>query len=405
MQWWNDLIDWTSSETGWRVLSGAVIPFVAILVAGIIAALIGRGAVKRIVAHQEREARNAAVAGLVSAARKAASWGSLGHDERAYADHLAEDADIRLRLLPIAGAPVAADWAKHEIADIKKNSSTFTSHADNSLAEFRDRMLEWQARPNRARKLFKSDLERWKFDSPDPDADLITRQQEWNADRVDSSRAPEPAPTPTTTSLRPAQPSVTPAQPSVTPAQPSASPAQRSTIPQQPSADPARSSVHPGQADGTAMAPTSGHDATVPIGDDATRPYSDGETTPIRPTLGSPAFRAPAVSPGSNGGGWSASRDADNDDVVDDVRIGGADRPGPDDRAASGDRSPVRDEQDRRDASPRAHGFGSTTTTTDPRGAADGTAVPADADETSGTPYANPVSASELRRRADSDDE
>ncbi|WIB27358.1 hypothetical protein [Curtobacterium sp. MCSS17_015] len=398
MQWWNDLIDWTSSDTGWRVLSGAVIPFVAILVAGIIAALIGRGAVKRIVAHQEREARNAAVAGLVSAARKAVSWGSLGHDERAYADHLAEDADIRLRLLPIAGAPVAADWAKHEIADIKKNSSTFTSHADNSLAEFRDRMLEWQARPNRARKLFKSDLERWKFDSPDPDADLITRQQEWNADRVDSSRAPEPAPTPTTTSLRPAQPNVTPAQPS-------ASPAQRSTIPQQPSAGPARSSVHPGQADVTAMAPTSGHDATVPIGDDATRPYSDGETTPIRPTLGSPAFRAPAVSPGSNGGGWSASRDADNDDVVDDVRIGGADRPGPDDRAASGDRSPVRDEQDRRDASPRAHGFGSTTTTTDPRGAADGTAVPADADETSGTPYANPVSASELRRRADSDDE
>lgn len=171
MQWWNDLNDWTSSDAGWRVLSGAIIPFVAIVVAGIVAALIGRAATKRVVALQEREAKNAAVAGLVSAARKAANWGSLGHDERSYADHLAEDADIRLRLLPVAGAPIAANWAQHEIADIKKNSSTFSFQAEQSLSEFRDRILEWQARPARARKLFKSDLERWKFDSPDPDAE------------------------------------------------------------------------------------------------------------------------------------------------------------------------------------------------------------------------------------------
>jgi hypothetical protein len=359
MQWWNDLIDWTSSDTGWRVLSGAVIPFVAIIVAGIIAALIGRGAAKRVVAHQEREARNAAVAGLVSAARKAANWGSLGHDERAYADHLAEDADIRLRLLPIAGAPVAADWAKHEIADIKKNSSTFTSQADNSLAEFRDRMLEWQARPNRARKLFKSDLERWKFDAPDPDADLIKRQQEWNADKADSARAPEPAPTPTTTSLRPAQPSVTPSAPATSP---------------------------------------SGQDATVPISDNVTRPYSEGETTPIRPTLGSPAFRAPvatpaAPTPAATTPGWSASRDADNDDAVDDVRIDTAGRP------ESADRSPAqRDEQSARNDLP-APRDGRTL---------DGDQVRddqgTDAAEPSPVSYANPVSASELRRRADDDE-
>ncbi len=122
-------------------------------------------ATKRVVALQEREAKNAAVAAIISAARKAATWGSLGHDERAYADHLAEDADVRLRLLPVSGSPMAANWAQHEIADIKKNSSTFSFQAEQSLAEFRDRLLEWQARPNRARKLFKSDLERWKFES------------------------------------------------------------------------------------------------------------------------------------------------------------------------------------------------------------------------------------------------
>ncbi|PYY40093.1 hypothetical protein [Curtobacterium sp. MCPF17_046] len=364
MQWWNDLIDWTSSDTGWRVLSGAVIPFVAIIVAGVIAALIGRGAAKRVVAHQEREARNAAVAGLVSAARKAASWGSLGHDERAYADHLAEDADIRLRLLPIAGAPVAADWAKHEIADIKKNSSTFTSHADNALAEFRDRMLEWQARPNRTRKLFKSDLERWKFDTPDPDADLIKRQQEWNADKVDSSRAPEPAPTPTTTSLRPAQPSVTPSAPA-------------------------------------ASAPANGQDATVPISDNVTRPYSDGETTPIRPSLGSPAFRAATPAPAATTPGWSASRDADNDDVVDDVRIDAAGRPG------SADRSPVlRDEQ--RNEQPTRNDLPAARDDRAPAGDREdqGAGTQGDiADAGPGASYANPVSASELRRRADTDED
>ncbi|PYY31715.1 hypothetical protein [Curtobacterium sp. MCBD17_030] len=400
MQWWNDLNDWTSSDDGWRVLSGAIIPFIAIVVAGIVAALIGRGATKRVVSLQEREAKNAAVAGLISAARKAANWGSLGHDERAYADHLAEDADIRLRLLPVTGAPTAANWAQHEIADIKKNSSTFSFQAEQSLTEFRDRILEWQARPGRARKLFKSDLERWKFDSPDPDADLIKRQQDWNADKVDSARTPEPAPTPTTTSLRPAQPPVTP-----------------------------DAGARAGSAAGTGDS-SYGSDATVPISDNATRPYSDGETTPIRPTLGSPAF-------GSPNRGWSASRehdtadadqtDADNEDAVDDFPVSSL-RPG------SADRAPVvRDERNGRNdlpASWTARSFshddnerddgrgarsdrtdvpvgaaGTASTTSIPTRIADAPAEPADANETSESPYSNPVSASELRRRAVDDDE
>lgn len=185
MQWWNDFLGWTGSNGGWRIVSGAIIPFIAIVLAGVIAALIGRAATKRAIDLHEREARNAAVSNVVAAARKAANWGNLGHDERAYADHLAEDADIRLRLLPIPGAVVAANWAQHEIADIKKNSSTFSFQAEQSLAEFRDRMLEWQARPARARKLFRADLERWKFETPDPDQDLIRRQQQWNADHKD----------------------------------------------------------------------------------------------------------------------------------------------------------------------------------------------------------------------------
>jgi hypothetical protein len=439
MQWWNDLIDWTSSDTGWRVLSGAVIPFLAIVVAGIVAALIGRGATKRVVSLHEHEAKNAAVAGLVSAARKAATWGSLGHDERAYADHLAEDADIRLRLLPVSGASIAANWAQHEIADIKKNSSSFSYQADQSLAEFRDRMLEWQARPARARKLFKSDLERWKFDAPDPDADLVKRQQDWNADKADASRAPEPAPTPTTTSLRPAQPAVAPATPAS-----GAGNASRTVG----SAGVAGS----GRAPAPVAAPTSpvrpagpsyGSEATVPVSDNVTRPYSEGETTPIRPTLGSPAFGSSAA--GSSGRGWTAARDAvgdrstdatrpidtDNDDVVDDVRIDGVDRspssersPVPRsgrndlpfgrtaerDRVQQGDRRPddrseAEQPADRRFDAPRVDAPGTTNTTSIPTRGDTAPAEPADADETSEAPYANPVSASELRRRSEDDDE
>lgn len=402
MDWWNELTDWTSSDNGWRVLSGAIIPFVAIVVAGIIAALIGRGATKRVVAMQERESRNAAVAGVVSAARKAATWGSLGHDERSYADHLAEDADIRLRLLPVSGAPLAANWAQHEIADIKKNSSTFSFQADQSLAEFRDRMLEWQARPNRAKKLFKADLERWKFDSPDPDAELIARQQDWSADQQDRREqdrpsAPAPTaerPTPTTTGLRPAsqQPGGTPS-----PAAPVASSAAQAPAPAS-AATPAATSAPWSARSGSEGATT-------------TRAYGEGETTPldgapIRPALGSPVASRNDVPQRP-----AASVDRSDDDAVDDRA---------DDRTAdrSVDRSDdVRPASALRIASPTAadahvnratasgYGASTTNTTSIPTRVADAPAEPKDSDETDESPYTQPISASELRRRAADDED
>lgn len=425
MDWWNDLTDWISSDDGWRVISGALIPFVAIVVAGVIAALIGRGATKRVVAMQEREARNAAVAGIVSAARKAAAWGSLGHDERAYADHLAEDADIRLRLLPVAGAPLAANWTQHEIADIKKNSSTFSFQADQSLAEFRDRLLEWQARPGRARKLFKSDLERWKFDSPDPDADLIKRQQDWNADQVAAADTAAPAttpapaaerPTPTTTSLRPA-----PQRPGGTPSPaPSAAPGAGSTAPAASgtAAGAGFSVTRGGAARGTTpvdpnattpISDTSGTNATTPISDaNTTRAYGDGATTPLsgapaRPTLGAPVGK---------------DSDADNADAVDDARAAAA-QPNPAAPASPASRTtgsvpPPVAKPTSADAhvnrAPAADGRkvdapSAPSTTSVPTRIADAPAEPTDANETSEAPYTQPISASELRRRAAEDDE
>jgi hypothetical protein len=432
MDWWNDLTDWTSSDTGWRVLSGAVIPFVAIVVAGVIAALIGRSATKRVVALQERESKNAAVAAILTAARKAAAWGSLGHDERAYADHLAEDADIRLRLLPVQGAPLAANWAQHEIADIKKNSSTFSFQADQSLAEFRDRLLDWQARPSRARKLFKADLERWKFESPDPDADLIKRQQDWNADQAEPPRTQAPAqapaapaerPTPTTTSLRPAQ---RPASAPTTPPAPAAAAAGAA----------AAGAASAGAAGGTTPSfsvnrgvgtnPNRGsadQNATRSFGDNTTRVYGDDETAPpVRPALGTPTSPARSVQ----------GRGTDDTEVVDDDRATRAfgdasatrafgdtdtDRAPRNDRPSSSDRpvatptsadshvnrAPANDVPPA--SAPRVDTPGATNTTSVPTRLNQAPAEPADANETSEAPYTQPISAAELRRRAADDDE
>ncbi|PZE37425.1 hypothetical protein DEJ21_07240 [Curtobacterium sp. MCSS17_006] len=443
MDWWNDLTDWTSSDTGWRVLSGAVIPFVAIVVAGVIAALIGRSATKRVVALQERESKNAAVAAILTAARKAAAWGSLGHDERAYADHLAEDADIRLRLLPVQGAPLAANWAQHEIADIKKNSSTFSFQADQSLAEFRDRLLDWQARPSRARKLFKADLERWKFESPDPDADLIKRQQDWNADQAEAPRtqapaqAPAPAPaapaerpTPTTTSLRPAQ---RPASaPSTPPA--AAAAAAGAAAPGAASAGAAGATTPSFSVNrGAGTNPNRGsadQNATRSFGDNTTRVYGDDEAAPpVRPALGTPTSPARSVQ----------GRGTDDTEVVDDDSatrafgdasatrapgdasatraFGDTDRAPRNDRPSSSDRpvatptaadahvnrAPANDVPPA--SAPRVDSPGATNTTSVPTRLNQAPAEPADANETSEAPYTQPISAAELRRRAADDDE
>ena len=178
MQWWNDFVDWFYSEDGQRILVTAVIPFVAIVVAGIIAALIGRGAVKRLVAQRDHETRAAAVTALISAGQNAARWHSQSPAAREHAEHLANDADVMVRLLPIAGANYAADWASHQLADMRVNSVSFSYQADQTLAEYRERLVLWLHRPNKGRKMFAADLERWRYEDQATDP-LISEQQKW----------------------------------------------------------------------------------------------------------------------------------------------------------------------------------------------------------------------------------
>lgn len=185
MAWWNDIVAWFNSATGSRILLSAILPFLAILVAGIVAAAIGRGSATRVLAHEDRELQGSAIIALIVVGRKASIWTSLGADERQHVDSLMTEADIRVRLIPVAGASQAADWAAHQLADMKKNSASFSFQAEQTFMEYRDRLLDWQLKPSRARKLFASDLQQWRYEDESP---AVAAPREWTPAPVESSK-------------------------------------------------------------------------------------------------------------------------------------------------------------------------------------------------------------------------
>lgn len=171
-------------------MGNVIIPFVAILVAGIVAAVIGRGSTKRLITLNERENRVSAVATIIGAARRASIWNTLSAPEQQHVDHVASEADVRVRLLAVPGSSLAADWAAHEIASMKRDSVSFSFQAEQSLIEFRDRIVTWQGKPGRAKKLFKNDLDLWAYEDSKNTNDIVSQQQAWAAAQVASETGP-----------------------------------------------------------------------------------------------------------------------------------------------------------------------------------------------------------------------
>ncbi|GGL01497.1 hypothetical protein GCM10007382_21760 [Salinibacterium xinjiangense] len=189
-QWWNDIVRWFNSDGGQTVITSAIIPFIAIVVGGVVAGLIARGAIKRLIAQQDREHKAAAVATLIAAGRRAATWSTLSAPEKDHVEHQSSEAEVRVRLLPVLGATLAADWAAHQLATMKKNSTNYSFQAEQDLADFQDGLLNWQSKPGRAKKLFAQDLAAWKYETPvTPTADeqLATKQREWSASQPAAS--------------------------------------------------------------------------------------------------------------------------------------------------------------------------------------------------------------------------
>jgi hypothetical protein len=191
MQWWNDLVDWIRTDDGQGVVFSAVVLFVAIVVAGVLAALIGRGATRRLVRQRDHETRASAVAALVTVGKAASTWHSLTASAKEHSETLAASADIQVRLLPISGASLAADWAEHQLADMRANSVNYSFQADQTMDEYRDRLVRWLHKPTKAKKLFADDLDRWRYDNTQPDP-VALDQQRWAEEQVTAATHTEP---------------------------------------------------------------------------------------------------------------------------------------------------------------------------------------------------------------------
>ncbi|MEF3403980.1 hypothetical protein [Agromyces sp. CCNWLW203] len=183
MQWWNDLISWLDSSASQPTVFSAVVLFIAVLAAGLLAAWISGLAIKRLVAQRDRESKAAAIAALVDAATEASVWNSLTPQEQVLADRAVGQADIVVRLLPIRGSDVAANWAAHQLHELKRASATFGYQLDPAVVEFRDRLLEWQRHPGRTRRQFQNDLARWRTQRQDPEQVAVEQQDTWVADQ------------------------------------------------------------------------------------------------------------------------------------------------------------------------------------------------------------------------------
>jgi hypothetical protein len=163
------------------MIFSAVVFIGAIVIASVLAALISRGAVKRLLRQRDHEIKVAAIAALVDAATEASVWNSLTPQEQVMSDRAVGQADIQVRLLPIRGSGIAATWAAHELYELKRTSATFGYQLEPALVEFRDRLVEWQNKPARARKIFQGDLDRWKSQSSSTEKSLVAEQEAWVA--------------------------------------------------------------------------------------------------------------------------------------------------------------------------------------------------------------------------------
>jgi hypothetical protein len=193
MQWWNSFVSWLTAASNQSMVFSAVVLIVSIVVASLLAALISRGAIKRLLAQHERALKAAVIGTLMDAATEASVWNSLTPQEQVMADRAVGQADVQLRLLPIRGSGVAANWAAHQLADLKRTSATFGYQLEPSLLEFRDRLVEWQEKPGRTRKIFQSDLDRWKVSKNSTEKNLLAEQDAWTAQQHHDQYSAAPA--------------------------------------------------------------------------------------------------------------------------------------------------------------------------------------------------------------------
>jgi len=193
IDWWQAFVRWLNTAGAQELLTTVVLPFVAILTAGLLAVLIARASSTRLMHHRDKSEKAAAIAGLLAVCRRVTIWTSLSSAERDHLDYQITESTVRLRLLPIAGADLAAEWSQSMISTIKRNSAALIDEAERGLTDLENGLILWYRRPALAKKQFKNELPYLRNDITSLDHDLIARQKQWQATQDGKVAAVVPA--------------------------------------------------------------------------------------------------------------------------------------------------------------------------------------------------------------------
>jgi|GEM_PF-6499817 len=182
MTWLQDLLGWLSTDAGRSALVIGALVLVAIIVVGIISGAGTRSVARRLLVRHEQAVKTAAVATVIDSAKEASVWHSLTPQEQVLSDRAVGQAVTAIRLLPVDGARVAADWAEWRLADLKRDSATFGYQLDPAIIELRDGLIDWMRKPRKASKQFAIELERMRQQrASDPLTPLVVEQANWAA--------------------------------------------------------------------------------------------------------------------------------------------------------------------------------------------------------------------------------
>lgn len=181
MDFLNDIENLFTSSEGRTTLITVGVFFLGLALALIVGGIIASKVSKRHIKAHEEQNKAAIIGALVDVATEASVWNALSPQEQIISDRAVGQIDIRVRLLPVKGAGIAADWASHQLGEMKRNSATFGYQLDPAVAEFRDRLMMWMNNPSRAHKIFTADLERWAYQSVAPEAAAVAAQDAWVA--------------------------------------------------------------------------------------------------------------------------------------------------------------------------------------------------------------------------------
>lgn len=189
LEWWQAFVRWLGTAGAQELLTTVVLPFVAILTAGLLAVLIARASSTRLMHHRDKSEKAAAIAGLLAVCRRVTVWTSLSSVERDHLDYQITESTVRLRLLPIGGADLAAEWSQAMIVQIKRNSAALIDEAERGLTELENGLILWYRKPRLAKKQFTTELPYLRTEVTALDHDLVARQKQWQASQ-DGKSAP-----------------------------------------------------------------------------------------------------------------------------------------------------------------------------------------------------------------------